>query len=161
MTAKHQIDQDGGIDWESTIASCGLAITGNSIPSEARAPGVAILAATGGNVRPTATVGIKDSRSMETLDQLWDTVAKPFISPPHGEFLLILWGKGSISKGWFRVKDPLDSGMPSRICAAIGRPEFYALSLNGENLFAITVEEDDYWVITHKYDTGENCPVPD
>ncbi|MFF2507435.1 hypothetical protein ACFVTY_29245 [Streptomyces sp. NPDC058067] len=88
---------------------------------------------------------------MAALDMAWDTIAKPLISLPHEEFLILLWGKGSLSKGWFRVQDPLDSGLPSRICDAIGRPEFYVLSLNGKNLCAITVEEDDYWVITHEY----------
>lgn len=167
MTGKHRIDQNGKIDWESTIASCGLIITRKPLPEEARDPNTAILAATRGNVRPTATVDIKDANSMntlDTLDTLWDTIAKPLITPRPGEFLIILWGKGSMRDGWFRVQDSLTSRLPSRICEAIGRPEFLALSLNGRDFCAVTVEEDDYWVVTHTYEVNDNranCPDAD
>ncbi|MFE4675049.1 hypothetical protein [Streptomyces sp. NPDC056721] len=156
MTGKHRIDQNGKIDWESTIASCGLVITGKPLPGGARDPNITILAATSGNVRPAATVGIRDTNSMETLDGLWDTIAKPLITPQPGEFLIMLWGQGSMREGWFRVRDSLTSNLPSRICGAIGRPEFFALSSNGRDFCAVTVEEDDYWIVTHTYEASEN-----
>lgn len=134
------------------------------LPEEALDPNTAILAATSGNVRPTATVGIKDANSMNTLDTLWDTIAKPLITPLPGEFLIILWGKGSMRDGWFRAQYSLTSKLPSRICEAIGRPEFFALSLNGRDFSAVTVEEDDYWVVTHTYEVNDNranCPDVD
>jgi hypothetical protein len=67
------------------------------------------------------------------------------------EFLLIPGGPGSVSEGWFRVRDPIGIQLPSRIASVTGRPELMALSRDGKNLCAVSLEDDEYWVITHDF----------
>ncbi|GAA3188423.1 MULTISPECIES: hypothetical protein [Streptomyces] len=51
---------------------------------------------------------------------------------------------------WLRFQDPLSGeGLPSRLMRAKASPEFLALSLDGKRLCAISVEDDEYWIVTH------------
>jgi hypothetical protein len=88
---------------------------------------------------------------MESLDAHWQTHAAPLLGSPTEEFLLILAGAGSIGEGWFRVNDPMSTHLPSRVASVIGRPEFMALSQDGARLCAVSLEDDEYWVITHEF----------
>jgi hypothetical protein len=151
MVDKHEMTEGGEIDWESTIRKCGLEVSESPPIPGSLDPAVATLAVTGGNVRPAVAVA-KEKNSLSVLDLRWQEVAAPLIDS-HGEFLLILWGPGSIRKGWFRVREtePLERGLPSRVCAAIGRPEFCCLSLDNATMYAVTVEQDEYWIVTHEF----------
>ncbi|MEB3964061.1 hypothetical protein OKJ48_28040 [Streptomyces kunmingensis] len=108
----------------------------------------ALLHATGGNVRPTITTE-KSKAGLSSLDEHWRDLFR-HIAPQGDEFLIILWGPGSASKGWFRVRDLefAHTGLPSRVQAAIGRPEFYCISLGNTYFGAVTIEEDEYWIVS-------------
>ncbi|TVZ82693.1 hypothetical protein [Streptomyces sp. BK340] len=152
MMGTHETTEDGEIDWESTIRKCGLEISQIPPISGSLDPEVATLAVSSGNVRPAVTVTKKEN-SLSILDTRWQEVAAPLFTSHGGEFLIILWGPGSLRKGWFRVHEPknLGAGLPSRVCAVIGRPEFCCLSLDGKALYAVTAEQGEYWIVTHEF----------
>ncbi|CAM5499110.1 hypothetical protein SALBM311S_03423 [Streptomyces alboniger] len=151
MVGTHEMTEGGETDWKSTIRKCGLEVLETPPVPGSLDPAVAALAVTGGNVRPVVAVA-KEENSLSILDMRWKEVAAPLIAGHGGKFLIILWGPGSIRKGWFRVREPepAETGLPSRVCAAIGRPEFSCLSLDNKMLYAVTVEQGEYWVVTHQ-----------
>ncbi|WP_428954584.1 hypothetical protein [Streptomyces sp. cg35] len=136
--------------WESKLRSCGLEMTATPPIPDAIPPAKAILAVAGGRVRPEVAAE-KSARGLRILDEHWKVLHAKLASHT-GEFLIILWGPGSMEAGWFQVterNDPL--GLPSRVASVIGRPEFCCLSLDNKTLYAVTVEEDEYWIVTHQF----------
>ncbi|MFF8472482.1 hypothetical protein [Streptomyces sp. NPDC015414] len=95
----------------------------------------------------------KQENALGILDVRWREAAASLLTSHDGEFLIMLWGPGSIRKGWLRVRDREQSraGLPSRVCAAIGRPEFCCLSVDGKVLCAATVEQGEYWIVVHEF----------
>jgi hypothetical protein len=146
-----KINNEGGVDWESMIEGCGLSVDGKLSGSEVIDPSRAVLAVTGGYVQPVVSVRRESATAMESLDAQWQAFAAPLFASPAEGFLLILGGPGSLSEGWFLVRDPIGVHLPSRIASVTGRPEFMALSRNGKNLCAVSVEDDEYWVVTHDF----------
>ncbi|MFD9906346.1 hypothetical protein [Streptomyces sp. NPDC059063] len=150
MNEAHNGDS-GKPDRKSIISSCGLEVRGKEESASLPPPNKAVLAATGGNVRPAATIAMNDSRALDRLDDAWQRYAPELIHWPERDFLLILAGPGSLSEGWFRVHDPVGAKLPSRISAATGHPDALMLSLDGRQFCAITTEDDEYWLITHTF----------
>lgn len=143
------VDGEGGIDWRSMMEACGLTVVGKSSIRGVLDPGRAVLAVTGGNVRPAVSVRRDSATAMDSLDAQWQRCAAPLLASSGEGFLLILGGPGSLRAGWFQVRDPIGACLPSRIASVVGRPEFMALSLDGGNLCAVSPEDDEYWVIVH------------
>jgi hypothetical protein len=83
------------------------------------------------------------------LDGQWqaETFKLPLVSGA-GEFLIVPPGRGGSSVGWGLVKDPVGTGLPSRVASATGSSEFLALSADGRHLCAVTSEVDEYWIVT-------------
>ncbi|MGI5356376.1 hypothetical protein ACQI4E_13865 [Streptomyces sp. CA-252508] len=122
-------------------------------PEGAAAPKKAILAVSGGNVRPTLTVNHRDPGAREQVDTLWHQEAERLkIFDQNGEFLLLATYPGSLAKGWLRMKDSVGNHLPSRIAAATGYRDFIAVSLDGKSLCAVSVEEYEDWIVTHSFE---------
>lgn len=152
---EHEINDEGRVDWEAIIENCGLSVLEKPARSEVVDPVTTMLAVTGGNVRPAVSVRRDSAASMDSLDSQWQSYASPLLGSSAGEFLLILGGPGSIAEGWFHVYDPIGAHLPSRIASASGRPEFIGLSRDGARLCAVSIEDDEYWIVTHTFSSRE------
>lgn len=135
--------------WQRTLEACGLRAIGREAPCPVPAVLTAIHAVTGAEVKPTVTVPESRPDVMAELNRQWlaETSRLPLVSGA-GEFLIVPPGRGGSSVGWVLVKDPGDTGLPSRVASATGSPEFLALSADGRHLCAVTSEEDEYWMVT-------------
>ncbi|MET8029454.1 hypothetical protein [Streptomyces avermitilis] len=139
-------------DWYDLLTRCGLQVVEDPVADGITPIEKAIQAASGVTVEPTATIPLSSSEAMEELDLQWHHYAS-FISlrTTGGEFLIIPPGPGGSKVGWVEVKDPYGHSLPSRVCRETGSPEFLALSTDGRHLCAVTVEDEDYWVVTHEF----------
>ncbi|PVC91930.1 hypothetical protein [Streptomyces sp. CS014] len=100
------------------------------------------------DVEPTLTIDAATPDALKQLDRQWHEKAWPVLAGPGpGTFLILPPGGGGAAVGWVPVQDIAPSGLPSRIAAATGTPEFVALSADGTHLCAVTEEEYEYWII--------------
>ncbi|MFD7323106.1 hypothetical protein ACFV9D_18745 [Streptomyces sp. NPDC059875] len=107
---------------------------------------------TGYYVEPTASVPHTASDARDQVDIRWHAEAdKLEIHDANGEFLLRTSSPGSVRRGWLRVRDTVGDHLPSRITAATGYREFIAVSLDGRALCAVSVEDDEDWIVTHVF----------
>ncbi|MET9105452.1 hypothetical protein [Streptomyces zhihengii] len=60
-------------------------------------------------------------------------------------------GPGGSAVGWVRVRERVGSGLPSRVAAVTGSPEFIAVSTDGRRLCAASVEDAEYWIVVHGF----------
>ncbi|MEU5538261.1 hypothetical protein [Streptomyces sp. NPDC020362] len=112
----------------------------------------AIYAVTGFEVQPTAVVLTSSSRAADELDEKWHHYASvSSVYDSKGEFLILPPVSGGSEIGWVGVADPIGEHLPSRIAAVTGSPEFLAVSPDGRHLCAVSVEEDEYWVVQHEF----------
>ncbi|MFE4330092.1 hypothetical protein ACFRQM_11685 [Streptomyces sp. NPDC056831] len=149
---------DSGIqDWRITLQSCGLVILEGKAPSSAPSPLVAIRAVTGVDVRPK--VAIQESRpdAIEEIDRQWQAqVSKTTLVSETGKFLILPPVSGGSAVGWVRVKDSIGFNLPSRIAShriasVTGSAEFPTLSADGHHLHAVSVEDDEYWIVVRTF----------
>ncbi|MYW68415.1 hypothetical protein GTY65_30715 [Streptomyces sp. SID8379] len=138
--------------WRDTITHCGLQLVSEFETQVRTSTMTAIYAATGVDVKPTARIPATSSRPPEELDQEWHEQALHHsLYADDQSFLIIPPGSGGSSFGWVKVKDPVGHSLPSRIFAATGNTDFVAISTDGRRLCAVTLEEDEYWVVTHEF----------
>ncbi len=99
------------------------------------------------DVEPTLTIDAATPDALKQLDRQWHEKAWPVLAGPRsGTFLILPPGRGGAAIGWVSVRDIAPPGLPSRIAAATGTPEFVALSAEGTRLCAVT-EEYEYWIV--------------
>ncbi|MET9768633.1 hypothetical protein [Streptomyces sp. NPDC006415] len=104
-------------------------------------------------VEPTLTIDAAMPDALEQLDLQWHEKAWPLLAAPGpGAFFILPPGGGGAAVGWVPVKDIAPPGLPSRVAAATGTPEFVALSADGVHLCAATEEEYEYWIIVRSLD---------
>ncbi|MFI7083418.1 hypothetical protein ACIBUR_07425 [Streptomyces anulatus] len=133
---------------QDVLHACGLQVTGAEIPPTAPSATKAIHMVAGIDVEPTVSIDAAKRDAMEQLDRRWHEKARPALTEPgSGEFFIMPPGSGGSTVGWVSVRDIAPSGLPSRIAAATGTPEFVALSADGMHLCAVTEEEYEYWII--------------
>ncbi|MFE2745882.1 hypothetical protein ACFXKX_16165 [Streptomyces scopuliridis] len=138
--------------WAETLEACGLHVLDNGVPATAPSVLAAIQAVTGIDVEPTVAVRESLTDAMGELDRQWHTqISRSPQTSDNDEFFILPPVKGGSKIGWVRVKDSGGTNLPSRIAAATGSPEFLTLSTDGHNLFAISVEDDEYWIVVHKF----------
>ncbi|SFT04405.1 hypothetical protein SAMN04487982_10681 [Streptomyces sp. ok210] len=144
---------DSGVrDRRTTLQSCGLVILEGDAPSSAPTPLVAIRAVAGVDVQPKVTIREARSDAIEEIDRQWQTLtSKTLLAAEAGEFLILPPGSGGSAVGWVRVRDSIGGNLPSRIAAATGSPEFLTLSADGHHLCAVSVEEDEYWIVIRTF----------
>ncbi|MET8580704.1 hypothetical protein ABZX39_07400 [Streptomyces collinus] len=110
---------------------------------------------TGIEVQPTAVVPVSSSRAGDELDEKWhQRASESSFYGNRGEFLILPPVSGGSGIGWVGVIDPIGEHLPSRIAAVTGSPEFLAISHDGRQLCAVSVEDDEYWVLLHKFSGG-------
>ncbi|MEV5796815.1 hypothetical protein [Streptomyces collinus] len=138
--------------WRQILEQCGLRVVPGGAPLDAPPINEAIYAVTGIEVQPTAVVPVAASRAGDELDEKWHqhASASSFYGN-RGEFLILPPVSGGSGIGWVEVIDPIGEHLPSRIAAVAGSPEFLAVSHDGRRLCAVSVEDDEYWVLLHKF----------
>lgn len=138
-------------EWLDVLGRCGLEVTGE--PATDGPPvTAAIQAVSGFEVEPVARVPASAPQAAEALDEAWHHhAARVSLCGENGEFLILPPVPGGSRIGWVRVKDPVGTNLPSRVCAVTGSPEFLAASVDGRHLCAASVEESDYWVVVHEF----------
>ncbi|MEV4970006.1 hypothetical protein [Streptomyces scopuliridis] len=145
-------NDSNGPSWAETLEACDLTVLDSEIPATAPSALTAIQAVTGVNVEPTVSVQESLADAMGELDRQWHTqISRSPQTSDDDEFFILPPVKGGSKIGWVRVKDSGGSNLPSRIAAATGSPEFLTLSTDGHHLFAVTVEDDEYWIVVHKF----------
>jgi len=113
----------------------------------------AVLAVNGIDVTPTAAISAASPQAADELDAAWHRLAlRCSLYSADGSFLVLPPGSGGSSIGWVAVRDPIGSGLPSRVSAATDSPELVALSVDGKRLCAVTVEDNDYWIVMRTFD---------
>ncbi|WP_165371881.1 hypothetical protein, partial [Streptomyces sp. L-9-10] len=118
------------------------------VPATAPSALAAIHAVAGIDVESAVSV-----RAMGELDRRWYAqISGSLQTPSNDEFFILPPVKGGSKIGWVRVKDSRGTDLPSRIADATGAPEFLALSADGHNLFAVSVEDDEYWIVVHTFE---------
>ncbi|MEU4174137.1 hypothetical protein [Streptomyces sp. NPDC026589] len=136
-----------------TLQGCGLEITDTEAPTAAPSVTKAIQMVAGIGIEPTVSIDAAGQDSLEELDRQWHEKTRSALTEPgSGEFFIVPPGSGGSTVGWVSVKDIAPPGLPSRIAAATGTPEFVALSADGTHLCAVTEEEDTYWIIVRSLD---------
>ncbi|MGW8487304.1 hypothetical protein [Streptomyces sp. NPDC055886] len=133
---------------QGILHACGLQVTDDEIPPAAPSMAKAIQMVAGLEVEPTSSIDAAGQNSLEELDRQWHEKARPALTERgSGEFFIMPPGSGGSTIGWVSVRDIAPPGLPSRIAAATGTPEFVALSADGMHLCAVTEEEYEYWII--------------
>ncbi|WP_318198890.1 hypothetical protein [Streptomyces sp. MCL20-2] len=121
---------------------------GAEVPTAAPSATKAIHMVAGIDVEPALMIDAAMPGALEQLDLQWHEKAWPVLAGPgSGTFLILPPGGGGAAVGWAPVKDIAAPGLPSRIAAATGTPEFVALSADGTHLCAATEEGYEYWII--------------
>ncbi|MBP0458613.1 hypothetical protein [Streptomyces montanisoli] len=138
--------------WLDALERSGLSVLQGPPPEEAPQVSDAIHAVAGWEVQPAAEISASDPRAAEELDEKWHERARACsLYDGQGVFLILPPVSGGSRTGWVKVSDPVGERLPSRIAAATGSPEFIAASLNGCHLCAVSVEDDEYWVVQHDF----------
>ncbi|MER6064332.1 hypothetical protein ABT167_24745 [Streptomyces sp. NPDC001792] len=138
--------------WLHVLERCDLQVLGATAPKDAPSVTTAIRAVAGFDVEPVAVIPAAIPQAVHELDRQWHHYAA--LGPLYdekGEFLIIPPVSGGSEIGWVRVSDPVGDMLPSRIAMVSGSPEFIAVSVDGRHMCAASVEEYDYWVVTHEF----------
>lgn len=143
----NEIDQD----WVGVLQRCGLQVAqdhaSNALPINS-----AFCAVNGVDVEPVASIPFSSPDAMSELSRLWHSQSSRLpLCDEDGEFLIMPPGAGGSKVGWVQVKDQAGADLPSRIAGVTGSPEFVAISLDGRRLCAASTEDDEYWVVVHKF----------
>jgi hypothetical protein len=138
--------------WLDVLERSGLTVLEGPPPKDAPEVSAAIHAVAGFEVEPTAAIPASDPGATEELDKKWHQFARSgSLYDNQGQFLILPPASGGSLIGWVKVGDPVGERLPSRIATATGSPEFVAASLNGLHLCAVSVEDDEYWVVQHNF----------
>ncbi|MFF9364140.1 hypothetical protein [Streptomyces griseoluteus] len=138
-------------DWMAVLQRCGLQVVQDHA-IDALPINSAFYAVNGVDVEPVASVPFSSSGAMGELSRLWHTQSSVLpLCDEDGDFLIMPPGAGGSKVGWVKVKDQVGIDLPARIANVTGSPEFIAISPDGRRLCAVTVEDDEYWVVVHKF----------
>ncbi|MEU9920452.1 hypothetical protein AB0H51_03860 [Streptomyces griseoluteus] len=140
-----------GQGWEAVLQRCGLQVVQDHA-REALPINYALYAVNGVHVEPVASIPFSSPGAMGELSRLWHSQSSRLsLCDEDAEFLIMPPGAGGSKVGWAKVKDQVRIDLPSRIANVTGSPEFIAISLDGRRLCAVTVEDDEYWVVVHEF----------
>ncbi|MEV5971805.1 hypothetical protein [Streptomyces sp. NPDC051921] len=108
---------------------------------------------TGIYVQPTSSIPHTNPDARDQVDFRWHAEAERIrIYDQDAEFLLLTSNPGSERRGWLRVRDTIRNRLPSRLADSTGFREFIAVSVDGRSLCAVSVEDDDDWIVTHRFE---------
>ncbi|BCM69169.1 hypothetical protein EASAB2608_04503 [Streptomyces sp. EAS-AB2608] len=135
------------------LERCGLRVVEESVSQHDTQPvSAAIYAVTGFDVQPAAVVPASSPHAAHELDEKWHQYSSAgSLYDDRGAFLILPPVSGGSEIGWVKVTDPIGEHLPSRISAVTGSPEFLTMSTDGRHLCAVSVEEDEYWVVQHEF----------
>ncbi|MFF6984825.1 hypothetical protein [Streptomyces sp. NPDC010273] len=147
--------------WYGTLERCGLQPIENTLLQDVLSVKSAIYSVTGFEVAPTATIQIAHPHAIDVLDREWQRYASEnSLFSKTGEFIIIPPVSGGSEVGWVRVRDLVGGQLPSRVIAATGSAEFIAASLDGRRLCAVSVEDDEYWIVVRGLEPpGTSAPI--
>ncbi|WP_244336578.1 colicin immunity domain-containing protein [Streptomyces seoulensis] len=146
-SAVAELSKDIPQDWVAVLQRCGLQVVQGDIGD---APPVqsAFYAVNGVEVEPAASVPFSSVDAMGELGRRWHSQSSHLpLYNEDAEFLIMPPGSGGSKVGWVRVRDQVGADLPARVAQVTGSPEFIAVSLDGFRLCAVSVEDDDYWVV--------------
>ncbi|MER5510245.1 hypothetical protein ABT052_33680 [Streptomyces sp. NPDC002766] len=148
------MENSGRPEWHHTLERCGLQVIQGDASRNVTPVQTAIYAVTGFEVEPESAIPIASPRAIDELDSEWHRLASQVsLYSETNEFLILPPISGGSKIGWVQVRDLVEGNrLPSRIASVTGSREFVAISLDGRHLCAISVEEDDYWVVVHDFD---------
>ncbi|MFJ1550369.1 hypothetical protein [Streptomyces sp. NPDC088246] len=146
--------KDTAPDWLHILHACSLTVIEGEVPASAPSPVTAIRFVAGVDVEPTNTIAQARPSVLGEVDHQWQIQTSDRLDPSgSGEFIILPPGGGGASIGWVRVRDTNGVNLPSRIAAATGSPEFLSLSADGKYLFAVSEEDDEYWIVVRRLAT--------
>lgn len=138
--------------WVNTLTRCGLQFVGYPGPRNVQSVNAAIYAVTGIDVEPTAVVHFSSPHAADELDRKWHHCAtESSLYGEGGKFFILPPVSGGAEIGWVEVVDPIGEKLPSRIAAVTGSREFLAISNDYRRLCAISVEDDEFWVVQRNF----------
>ncbi|MFI1867600.1 hypothetical protein [Streptomyces jumonjinensis] len=143
---------DSELELRSRLVDNGITVVGGPLSPGVHPSLTAVLVVTGGYVQPTVTVPRSAPDLKERLDRKWEEQAEKMrLRSTDGRFLLRLSNPGSESRGWLQVHDSVIDQLPSRISIASGHREFIAASLDSKRLCAVSLEDEEDWIVTHEF----------
>ncbi|MFG3347657.1 hypothetical protein ACGF1Z_21625 [Streptomyces sp. NPDC048018] len=114
----------------------------------------AIYAVNGVAVEPTVSIADSLPDASAQLDRQWaDQAAANRLLTEGGEFYILT----SVARGeitWIHVRDSIGAALPSRIRAGTGNAEFLTVSEDGRVMCAVSTEESETWIVTHRFSPG-------
>ncbi|MFE4591823.1 PH domain-containing protein [Streptomyces laurentii] len=153
--------QSGDSMLRDSLEAHGLKMSDTGIPDEAPYILTAIRAVTGHYVRPAVSIPRTSPTALDQIDRRWHEEAEYLrIYARDGEFLLRTSDAGSEERGWLRLRDTVRTRLPSRIKSSTGYREFIAVSLDGRSLCAVSIEEDEDWIVTHVFTSEAHHTIP-
>lgn len=138
-------------DWRDVLDGCGLEVLGEPV-QDGPPVRAALYAVNGVEVEPVVEIPGSAPGAAEELDRAWHRQAGLVgLTDEDGAFRILVPGPGGSAVGWVRVRDRVGSGLPSRVAAVTGSPEFIAVSTDGRRLCAASVEDAEYWIVVHGF----------
>lgn len=135
------------------ISATGLTILKRSTPTDITTTEQAWQKVNNIETEPVAEVPIESPDALSRVDQSWLTeAAKGPLFTENGEFYLSIGGPGSLKIDWAAVQWSKNARMSNALIRDDGHLEFVAMSIDGSYICAVSTEDEDYWIIEHRFD---------
>ncbi|WJY38722.1 hypothetical protein QT196_16305 [Streptomyces sp. P9-2B-2] len=140
-------------DWISDLTAAGMLISNQEPPQGAPEATAALHIVNGIDAEPTVSVDRNSSDSLHFLNHHWKQQSEAaHLYSASGGILVCSPATCPTDVGWLRVQDPMrGDNIASRLVEAKGSPTFLALSEDRRHLCAISVEDEDYWIVRHEF----------
>ncbi|MFG2224612.1 hypothetical protein [Streptomyces sp. NPDC048644] len=139
--------------WIDELTFAGMTVLQKTPIERETSATVGLYAVNGVDVEPSVAINAHAPDFLPTLDHQWERhVEASALYSENGEILVCSPVVCPDDVGWLLIQDPLrGESLASRLMEAKASPEFLALSTDGRHLCAISVEDDDYWIVTHNF----------
>ncbi|MFI5523879.1 hypothetical protein [Streptomyces platensis] len=140
-------------DWISYLTSAGMLISNQEPKQGVPEATTALHAVNGMEAEPTVSISRNAPDSLECLNQHWKQQSEAaHLYSTSGVILVCSPAACPADVGWLRVQDPMrGENIASRLVQAKGSPTFLTLSEDGRHLCAISVEDEDYWIVSREF----------
>ncbi|MFG2495066.1 hypothetical protein ACGFSD_29025 [Streptomyces caniferus] len=140
-------------DWISYLTSTGMLIPDQEPTQGIPEATTALHIVNGIEVEPNISISRNSPDSLGSLNHHWKQQSEAaHLYSATGEILVCSPATCPADVGWLRVQDPMrGENIASRLIQAKGSPTFLALSEDGRHLCAISVEDEDYWIVSHEF----------
>jgi hypothetical protein len=142
------------VERRAVLEAAGLTVLDESWSGNVPEPSAAWRPIIAGSAEPSSTIRHDAPDVLKRVDAEWYRQARAVgVLDGHGEFLISVAGDGAAAESWARVRC---SAAPTLAEAMepgwSGGGEFAALSMSGRVVCGVTVEENEYWVLSARLD---------